>query len=62
MTAAPTCAHCGAPSDISRLCDECTDKVVAAERAAQGLPRMLEDPVVIARLASIGSHRLDVAS
>lgn len=46
------CAHCGEVTPhIFRLCDDCLDKKVTAERLAQGLPAMVEDPEAYRLLA-----------
>lgn len=57
MAATPTCAHCGEPSDISMLCRTCTKKVTVAERAAQGLPPTVEDPVALHTLTVLATAR-----
>ena len=48
------CSRCGTPTtSIDNCCDDCIGAINAAERAAQGLPRYLDDPVTIDRLARI---------
>lgn len=49
-----TCATCGKPTEATyNLCEPCLDTRTIAERAAQGLPPMFEDPDSYRRLAKI---------
>lgn len=49
-----TCSRCGVPTEhLCRLCDDCLETRLVAERAAQGLPPKITDPVAIARVAAI---------
>lgn len=48
------CVTCGAPTiAIYRLCPDCHATRMVNERAAQGLPSKIEDPVACERIATI---------
>ena len=59
-----TCSRCGVPTEaIYNLCRPCLEARTTAERAAQGLPPMFEDPASYRRLAKIlVAHRGEQAA
>ncbi len=48
------CTRCGEPTDKTYgLCQACLERSTEESRAAQGLPRYIEDPALIARVIAI---------